>query len=495
MILSPGTTIGAYTVIGPLGAGGMGEVYQARDTRLNRTVAIKLLKEHLLGNTEHALRFEREAMTIAGLSHPNICVLHDVGQHEGARYLVMEFLEGQTLAERLREGPLPERQAVTYAREIAAALTAAHAQGIAHRDLKPGNVMLTKTGAKLLDFGLAKALPPDALPADATSPTMSAALTDRWQIVGTLPYMAPERLQGRPSGARGDIFAFGALLYEMLAGHPAFNGDSRAEIIASVLKTEPPPVHGVSLVLDRVIRRCLAKDPADRWQTTGDVAEALALATDSTAPAAAPRGGGRRWLAGAAVIAVALAAGAYFLGGPVFLSKPRPVVVLMDSTLPERVYDPATRESGGTNSDDISDTLRDLPLELHKETTSALWHREDQVVQQHPALVMMHLSSFAKPSGEPDAPLQQQAEERTRAFLGFVGLANPDTQFVVYTRGFGTEPERQAWVTETVQRFPALQNRVRMLHIPGGKKATFRDPATRQMVRQQVEAILGQLAR
>jgi serine/threonine protein kinase len=190
-MLSPGARIGAYTITGPLGSGGMGEVYKARDTRLNRTVAIKLLREDLVGNSEHAQRLEREARAIAGLNHPNICVLHDIGQHDETRYLVMEFLEGETLAERLRRGPLPEQQALMYARDVAAGLTAAHAQGIVHRDLKPGNVMLTKAGAKLVDFGLAKALAPDGLPADVTSPAMSAALTERWQIVGTLPYMAP----------------------------------------------------------------------------------------------------------------------------------------------------------------------------------------------------------------------------------------------------------------------------------------------------------------
>jgi len=494
-MLSPGARIGAYTITGPLGSGGMGEVYKARDIRLNRTVAIKLLREDLLGNSELAQRLEHEARAIAGLNHPNICVLHDIGQHDGTRYLVMEFLEGETLAERLRRGPLPERQALTYARDVAAGLTAAHAQGIVHRDLKPGNVMLTTAGAKLVDFGLAKALAPDALPADVTSPAMSAPLTERWQIVGTLPYMAPERLQGQPSDARGDIFAFGALLYEMLAGRPAFPGENQAEIVASVLKTEPPSIRGVSAALDRVIRRCLAKNPADRWRAIGDVTEALGLATDSTAPAPPAGGAGRRWFVGAAIVAVTIAAGMYFLGAPAFLSTPRPVVVLMDSTLPERVYDPATRENGGTNSDDITDALRDLPLELHKETTSALWHREDQVVQQHPALVMMHLSSFAQPTGDPDAPLQLQAVERTREFLGFVGLANPRTQFIVYTRGFRTEDERRAWVSETVQRFPALRDRVRMVNIPGENKATFRDPTTRRLVRQEVESILGYRAR
>jgi len=167
----------------------------------------------------------------------------------------------------------------------------------------------------------------------------------------------------------------------------------------------------------------------------------------------------------------------------------------MDSTLPGRVYDPETRENGGTNSDDISDTLRDLPLELHKETTSAGWHREDQVVQQRPALVMMHLSSFARPDHDTNPSLRIQAMERTLSFLGFVGLANPRTQFIVYTRGFTTEDERRAWVDDAAKRFPALRNRLRMLNIPGGEKATFRDPATRQLVKQQVESVLGDSAR
>jgi len=345
--------------------------------------------------------------------------------------------------------------------------------------------MLTKSGAKLLDFGLAKLTSRDLEPlqVEALPATMSAGLTERWQIVGTLPYMAPERLQRRPFDTRADVFAFGAVLYEMLAGRPAFTGDSPAEIIASVLTVNPGPIPGVSPALDRVIRRCLAKDAADRWRGIEDAAEALALAGERPAAAAA-RGVGRRSMIGA-----------YYLGVLPTLTKPRPVVILMDSTLPERVYDPATRVNGGTNSDDISDSLREMPLEIHKETTSALWHREDQVVQQRPALLMMHLSSFAKPVGAADEPLQAQAVDRTRAFLGFVGLANPRTQFVVYTRGFATDAERQAWVTETVQRFPALQGRVRMLHVPGEEKATFRDPATRRLVKQQVESILGHPAR
>src|SRR5262245_44385614 len=227
MELTSGTMIGPYRIVESAGSGGMGHVYKALDTRLNRPVALKIVKEELLSSHEHILRFEREARTVAALTHPNICVLHDVVQHEGMRLLVMEFLDGETLAARLQRGPLKEAAALSYAREIAAGLAAAHARGVVHRDLKPSNVMLTKSGAKLLDFGLAKAVAMDAGTGE-TAVTASAPLTQDWEFVGTLPYMAPERLKGRASDARADVFAFGALLYEMLSGKLAFSGDSAA---------------------------------------------------------------------------------------------------------------------------------------------------------------------------------------------------------------------------------------------------------------------------
>jgi serine/threonine protein kinase len=487
MTLSPGTSVGPYTIVGTLGSGGMGDVYRARDTRLGRTVAIKVLKDDLSANPEYTQRLEREARAIAGLSHPNICVLYDVGVIGESRYLVMELLDGETLAERLRRGPLSEGDALSCARDIAKALTVAHSQGVVHRDLKPGNVMLTSAGAKLMDFGLATSAPAETSASSSLPVTQSAPLTARWQIVGTPAYMSPERLQGRPSDARADIFAFGVVLYEMLAGVRPFRGESHAQIVAAVLAADPEPIAGVSANTERVVRRCLLKEPGDRWARIADVADALSVADGI--PPRSPRHGSRWFaIAAAALIAGALA---YTSFATPFWRQPQPVVVLMDSTLRERVYDPVTRENGGTNADDISDTLRDLSLEVHKETTSAIWRREEQIVRQHPALVIMHLSSFARATNDPDEPLQKDAEERTRAFLGFVGLANTRTQFIVYTRGFAAETERDAWVDETVQRFPALRGRLRMLHIAGDERATFRDPATRVAVKHEVESILG----
>jgi len=489
MQLSTGTMIGPYRIVESAGSGGMGHVYKAVDTRLNRPVALKVVKEDLLTSREHLLRFEREARTLAALNHPNICVLHDVFQYDGMRLLVMEFAEGETLAARLQRGPMKAAAALACAREIAAGLAAAHARGIVHRDLKPSNVMLTKSGAKLLDFGLAKTLAVHT-PTDETAATPSVALTQDWAVVGTFPYMAPERLEGRSSDVRGDVFAFGALLYEMLSGRRAFGGDSPASGIAHVLKSEPDPILGLTPAMERVIRKCLAKDPDDRWQTIGDAVEGLELASTAPGVAVPRRSGRRRWIATAAVV-IALAAAwfsARWIGG--YSGTPRPVVVLMDSTLPERVYDPATRQAGGTNSDDVTDVLRELPLELHKETTSALWRREEQVLEQRPALIVMHLSSFAEPGG-PDASHQPKAIERTQSFLGFVGLASPKTRFIVYTRGYPTEDERQAWVDATVGRFPVLRGRLHMMHVPGGDQATFRDPRTRELVRQRVQSILG----
>jgi len=280
MGLPPGTKLGPYQVLAPLGAGGMGEVYKARDTRLERTVAIKVLPQHLSASLEVRQRFEREARTISQLSHPHICALYDVGNQDGVEYLVMEYLEGETLAERLLKGSLPIHQTLRYGIEIADALDKAHRQGIVHRDLKPGNVMLTKSGVKLLDFGLAKAVQPSTPASALTSlPTEGPALTAEGTIVGTFQYMAPEQLEARESDARTDIFAFGAVLYEMATGQKAFSGVSRASLIGAILKDEPPLISTVQPMsppaLDRVVKRCLAKDPEDRWQNAADLASEL----------------------------------------------------------------------------------------------------------------------------------------------------------------------------------------------------------------------------
>jgi Tol biopolymer transport system component/predicted Ser/Thr protein kinase len=252
----------------------MGEVYRARDTRLDRMVALKVLPAHLSDNEELRQRFEREAKTISALSHPHICALYDVGNQDGVEFLVMEYLEGKTLSDRLLKGPLAFEQVLRYGIEIADALDKAHRQGIVHRDLKPGNVMITKSGVKLLDFGLAKAVAPTT-PQQLTSFPTQQALTQEGTILGTFQYMAPEQLEGKDADARTDIFAFGAVLYEMATGKKAFSGKSQASLISSIMGTEPPPVSTVAPMtppaFDRVVRTCLAKDPEDRWQTAHDV--------------------------------------------------------------------------------------------------------------------------------------------------------------------------------------------------------------------------------
>ena len=254
----------------------MGEVYRARDTRLDRTVAVKVLPAAFANDAQLRLRFEREAKAISSLAHPNICTLYDVGQQDGVDYLVMEYLDGQTLADRIVKGPLPVEQALAIGVQIADALDKAHRQGIVHRDLKPGNIMLTKNGAKLLDFGLAKyGTQPEIAGSLTVMPTQQKPLTQEGTILGTFQYMAPEQLEGSDADARTDLFALGAVLYEMLTGRRAFQGKSKASLIAAILQHEPPPISSIQPLsppaLDRLIRICLAKDPDDRWQTAHDV--------------------------------------------------------------------------------------------------------------------------------------------------------------------------------------------------------------------------------
>src|SRR6266446_4264979 len=236
MALTNGTKLGPYEIVVLLGSGGMGEVYRARDTRLDRIVAVKILPSHLSDNSTLRQRFEQEAKAISSLNHPHICILHDVGHQDGIAFLVMEYLEGETLAKLLERGPLPLAQILKYGVEIADALDKAHRQGIVHRDLKPGNIMLTKSGAKLMDFGLAK--PAEAAfiaSASAGTPTLSNRLTVEGTIVGTFQYMAPEQLEGKDADPRSDIFAFGALLYEMVTGRRAFEGKSQVSLIAAII--------------------------------------------------------------------------------------------------------------------------------------------------------------------------------------------------------------------------------------------------------------------
>src|SRR5215471_13507874 len=287
MPLAAGATLGPYAIVAQIGAGGMGEVYRARDTRLNRTVAVKVLPPHFSDDADMKQRFEREAQTVAALNHPHICVLYDVGRErpapdsEPVDFLVMEYLDGQTLANRLSGGAMPLDEALEVAIQIADALEKAHAKGVTHRDLKPGNVMLTEGGAKLLDFGLAKLHQPGV---HVPSPSSLSAVrtptgTTPGTILGTMQYMAPEQLGGEDADARSDIFAFGALLYEMLTGRRAFEGKSQAHLIAAIVSLQPDPPSktqtSVPPALDFLVERCLEKDPQYRLQTATDLVHEL----------------------------------------------------------------------------------------------------------------------------------------------------------------------------------------------------------------------------
>ncbi len=284
MSLATGTRLGPYEIAAPIGAGGMGEVYRARDTRLDRTVAIKVLPAHLASDPTRRERFEREAKAISSLNHPHICILHDVGREAGTDFLVMEYLEGETLAKRLERGPLPLDQLLRVAIEVADALDQAHRHGVIHRDLKPSNIMLVpRSGTKLMDFGLAKPVAHASHPAlrdgaDAVAralPTVSAPLTAEGTIVGTLNYMAPEQLEGKGADARSDLFAFGAVLYEMATGKKAFEGKKPASTMVAILEHEPLPMAQLQPMtppgFERLVKTCLAKDPDERWQTAHDV--------------------------------------------------------------------------------------------------------------------------------------------------------------------------------------------------------------------------------
>jgi len=319
MSLGPGARLGPYEILSALGAGGMGEVYRARDTRLDRTVAIKVLPAHVSGDLVLRERFEREARAIAALNHPHICTLHDVGRQDGIDFLVMEYLDGETLASRLAKGALPVDVALRHGIEIADALDKAHRAGIVHRDLKPGNIMLTKSGATLLDFGLAKVTPAAVATSGlSVAPTLQTPVTMQGTILGTLQYMAPEQIEGQGADARTDIFAFGAVLYEMLTGRQAFEGKTQASLIGAILKDTPASIASLQPLtppaLDRVISTCLAKDSDERWQTMRDLLRELKWVANTgaaapVAPAAtSPRRSRHRIAWGGAVIASLVAA-------------------------------------------------------------------------------------------------------------------------------------------------------------------------------------------
>ena len=356
MPIAAGTRFGPYEILSAAGAGGMGEVYRAKDTRLDRVVALKVLPSELAQDPEKRQRFEREARSISTLSHPHICTLHDIGQHDGVDYLVLEYLEGETLEKRLEKGPLPPQEILKYAIELADALDKAHRQGIIHRDIKPGNIMVTKAGVKLMDFGLAKLNAETTPVANAlTEMTSGKKLTAEGTILGTFQYMAPEQLEGREADVRTDIFAFGEVLYEMATGRPAFSGRTRASLIAAILSAEPKPITELApatpAALDRVVKRCLAKDPEDRWQTARDLILELKWIAESggqagnTLPVAAAGKGRERvaWIIASAV-SVALIVGVIWWQN----SKPSEQTMFFSAPLPFPARDMALAPNGHT---------------------------------------------------------------------------------------------------------------------------------------------------
>ena len=341
MTLSVGTRFGPYEIVAQLGVGGMGEVYRAKDTRLDRSVAIKVLPSHLSNDPERRTRFDREAKAVSSLNHPHICTLYDVGHQDGIDYLVMELVEGETLAERLRIGALPLELTLRTGIEIADALDKAHRHGVVHRDLKPGNVMLTKSGAKLLDFGLAKRVRPnDQIGGASALPTMKKPLTEEGSLLGTFQYMSPEQLEGKEADTRSDLWAFGCVLYEMATGRRAFEGKSQASLISAIMDKEPPSMAELEPLtptsLERLAKVCLAKDPDDRLQMAHDVMQELKWIAEAPA-SSMPMGGAagtsgptrRPWLLAAGSLALLLAAvlGGLF-GQRMLVAVPSPPLVV-----------------------------------------------------------------------------------------------------------------------------------------------------------------------
>jgi eukaryotic-like serine/threonine-protein kinase len=381
MTLAVGTKLGPYEVVSALGSGGMGEVYRARDTRLGRDVAIKILPQHLSSNPDLKARFEREGRAVSALSHPHICHLYDIGSQDGTDYLVMELLEGESLADRLKKGPLPLKQALEYGIEIAEALEKAHKSGIVHRDLKPGNIMLTKSGAKLLDFGLAKPAHSMVAMASSSLETMSKPLTGEGKIVGTFQYMAPEQVHGGNPDARTDIFALGSVLYEMVTGKRAFVGKSQISVMSAILEKEPEPITATQPLapsaLEQVVRQCIAKDPDERIQTAHDVRLQLEWIRDAgsqagmAVPVAIRHANRERWAWAVACVALLTAV---FIGVAYRHTPPRIEAPLVRSTIlpPEK----ATFLFLGLNgSAALSPDGRVLAFVARREHTKQIWVR------------------------------------------------------------------------------------------------------------------------
>lgn len=510
-----GRRLSHYDILEQIGAGGMGQVYRARDTRLGRTVAIKVLAPALAADPQFRDRFEREARTLSRIEHPHICALYDVGVDDGTAYLVMQHLEGETLTGRIARGPVPVQEALRITIELCDALATAHRHGIVHRDLKPGNVILTKTGARLLDFGLARQAVLDGFGGEtALAPQIPNALaTGEGTILGTLHYMAPEQVRGRTADARSDIFSLGIVLFELLTGRRPFEASDSASLIAHILERPLPPLDGVAGVPPRLVaavQTAVEKDPDDRWQTCRDFARELTsilqeMSTPNLSRTTPAEVTGRRslgsmgWMSAAVLAAILLGGYATTRWWAAGSGNATQVIVLMDSAHPQRVYDPATLKSGGTNADDLTDQLGDLGASLVKETTGPSWHREDQILAQNPDLVLVHRSAFYDATLLPDLKLNDTyfehlypaAADKLEVFLGYVALANPRTRFVVYSRkSWASDAEKTAWIASVERRFPRLTGRLFAYSVPLDRP-TFRHPDTAAEMKAIVRGLLG----
>ncbi len=518
-----GRRIGHYEIISLLGKGGMGEVYLAQDHKLGRKVALKFLPLSFTKDADRLRRFEREARAASALNHPNILTIHEIGEVDGHKFIATEFIDGETLREKIASGPLKVNQALHIVEQVASALADAHAAGIIHRDLKPENIMLRRDGiVKVLDFGLAKlAETKESGPEDLTREMVE---TGTGIVMGTTAYMSPEQARGLAVDARTDIWSLGVTLYEILSGRAPFAGATNSDVLASILEREPKSLTSISAEvpepLEWIVTKALTKDCDDRYQTAREMlndirrlrqrlnaaAELERDVTQTSTHSATPRETGpasaaanspksRRpiiWAAGVVLVAVVASFAVWKGKGYWFKSAPHSqVVVLMDSPLPDRVYDPETRKNGGTNADDITDIISDLPIVIEKENTSPLWHREDQVLRESPALIVIHRSCFADAAVgfDPQSTAALVADKKIESFLGYISLGNPSTKFLVYTRRSG---DQSSWTADMEKRFPQLAGRIHAVTVRGGPEhATFRDPETAKMVRENVKSILG----
>jgi serine/threonine protein kinase len=515
MTIPSGTKLGRYEIRSKLGEGGMGEVYLARDRKLDRKVALKILPAEVAANRDRMRRFVQEAKAASALNHPNIITIYEIDESGATHFIATEFIEGETLRDRLRHSPPDLPQALDLANQVAAALAAAHKAGIIHRDIKPENIVVgSDDHVKVIDFGLAKLVQPRASEFDSSTPTALQNKTESGTIMGTLAYMSPEQARGASLDQRTDIWSLGVVLYEMIAGRSPFAGETSSDTVVAILQNEPQslaPAKGPE-ELDWILTKALTKDREDRYQTTREMLKDLrrlrqrlevAGEIERSHPANQDQKdysyhnrSSRGWWIGAFALILLLASiagvvvwknGTFHVG----TTSVAPVVVLMDSPLSERVYDPETRKNGGTNADDITDILRDLPVTIEKENTSPLWHREDQVLRENPTLIIIHRSCFAAfdPTYDEKSAVMQTADAKIEGFLGYVGLGNTATKFLVYTR---RADDGGAWKSDIEKRFPQLRNRLFTLHVPGGSEhATFRDPSTAATLRQQVVTVLG----